>query len=182
LLMALAVSELVLFGLVGLPRLSWWAVRGLMWRIRTKLLVSYLFIAVVPLVLLTIFFLLVGFLGLSLAASYMVSSQMERTAQDLRTLAQATLASLRPDDPRLRRADGDADISPEAERPIEAKLRRRTGIQILSAVKRHLCGTGKKDFMGHLIRYKLAERLRRLSPRSLDMSDVFVKGMAIVGG
>jgi len=285
LLMALAVSELVLFGLVGLPRLSWWAVRGLMWRIRTKLLVSYLFIAVVPLVLLTIFFLLVGFLGLSLTASYMVSSQMERTAQDLRTLAQATLASLRPDDPRLRQtledrlsparvlhpnlewsfvrdgkplvtqgaaptqlpgwlpapsfagvvmdekrdvlrglwgqgtsflvldvptdegffarleaatgiaviasgkelktrrgADGDVDISPEAERAIEAKVRRSAGIPFLSAVERTLWGTGKKDFMGFLIRYKPAELLRRLSPGSLDMSDVFVKGMAIVGG
>jgi sigma-B regulation protein RsbU (phosphoserine phosphatase) len=286
LLMTLAVCRLVVFGAVGLPRLSRWIVRRLMWRIRTKLLVSYLFIAVVPLVLLTIFFLLVGFLGLSLTASYMVSSELERTAQELRALARATQASLRPDDPRLRQtiedrlsparalhpnlewsfvrdgkplatqgaapvrlpewlaapsfagvvmdgqrdvlrglwgqgssflvldvptdegfftrletatgitivasgkelkarrhgADGDMDLPPEAERAIEAKLKQSTGIPFLSAVERTLWDTGKKDFMGFLIRYRPAVLLRRLSPGSLDMSDVFVKAMALVGG
>jgi serine phosphatase RsbU (regulator of sigma subunit) len=285
LLIVLSVLVLVLFGLVGLPRLSRWAVRRLMWRIRTKMLVSYLFIAVVPLVLLTIFFLLVGFLGLSLTASYMVSSHMERTAQDLRTLAQATLSDLRPDDPRLRQtledrlsparglypnlewafvrdgkpavtqgtapsalpgwlpapafagvvkdekrealrglwgqgpsflvldvpADdsffarleastgiaviasdkevktrrghgGDVDISPEAERNLEAKLAGGGGVLFFSVVDRTEWSTGKKDVMGLAIRYKPAELVRRLSPGSLDMSDVFVKGMAFVGG
>ncbi len=286
LLMTLAVCRLVVFGLVGLPRLSRWIVRRLMWRIRTKMLVSYLFIAVVPLVLLTIFFLLVGFLGLSLTASYMVSSQMERTAQELRALAQATVASLRPDDPRLRQtiedrlsparvlhpnlewslvregkplatqgaaptrlpgwleapsfagvvldeqrdvlrglwgqgssflvldvptdeaffarleastgitiiasgkelkrrrgADGDVgELSPEAERAIENRFSRTAGVPFLSAVERTRWDTGRKDFMGFLIRYKPAEQLRRLSPGSLDLSDVFVKGMAFVGG
>ena len=287
LLTGLAVCRLVVFGAVGLPRLSRWAVRRLMWRIRTKMLVSYLFIAVVPLVLLTIFFLLVGFLGLSLTASYMVSSQMERTAQDLRTLAQATLSSVRLDDPRLRQtieerlsparvlhpnlewslvrdgkplvtrgaaptrlpewlpaasfagvaldeqrevlrglwgqgssflvldvptdegffarleaatgitiiasgkelktrrgADGDidVDVSPAAERVIESRARRAAGVPFLSAVERTVWDSGKKDFMGFLIRYKPAEQLRRLSPGSLDLSDVFVKGMALVGG
>jgi sigma-B regulation protein RsbU (phosphoserine phosphatase) len=100
----LAVLVLIVFALVGLPRLSRWAVRRLMWRIRTKLLVSYLFIAVVPLVLLTLFFFLAGFLGLSLMASYMVSSEVEREAHDLRTLAQATLADLHPEEPGLRKA------------------------------------------------------------------------------
>jgi len=286
LLMAPAVCRLVVFGAVGLPRLSRWIVRRLMWRIRTKMLVSYLFIAVVPLVLLTIFFLLAGFLGLSLTASYMVSSHMERTAQDLRSLAQATLSSVRLDDPRLRQtiedrlsparalhpnlewslvrdgkplvtqgaaptqlpdwlsgpsfagvaldqqhdvlralwgegsaflvldvptdeaffkrletatgitiiasgkalkrrrgADGDVvELSPEAEREIENRFSRSTGVPFLSAVERTRWDTGKKDFMGFLIRYQPAEQLRRLSPGSLDVSDVFVKGMAFVAG
>ena len=284
-LMALAVCVLVLFGLVGLPRLSRWVVRRLMWRIRTKMLVSYLFIAVVPLVLLTIFFLLVGFLGLSLTASYMVSSQMERAAQDLRNLAQATMTDLRLDDPRLRPtledrlsparslypnlewtlvrdgkplarqgaapaalpgwlpapsfagvvkdekrealrglwvqgpsflvldvptdqaffarleastgiaviasdkevkgrrgADGDVEISAEDERKLEAKLSGSGGVLFFSVVDRTDWATGKKDVMGLAIRYKPTELIRRLSPGSLDMSDVFVKGMAIVGG
>lgn len=287
LLMALAVCRLVVFGAVGLPRLSRWIVRRLMWRIRTKMLVSYLFIAVVPLVLLTIFFLLGGFLGLSLTASYMVSSQMERTAQELRTLAEATLSSVRLDDPRLRQtiegrlsparvlhpnlewslvrdgqplvtqgaaptrlpqwltapsfaglaldeqrdvlrgvsgqgstflvldvpadegffsrleaatgitiiasgkelkrrrgADGDdvVELSPEAERAIEDRFSRSAGAPFLSAVERTRWDTGKKDVMGFLIRYKPSEQLRRLSPGSLDVSDVFVKGMAFVAG
>jgi sigma-B regulation protein RsbU (phosphoserine phosphatase) len=75
-----------------------------MWRIRTKMLVSYLFIAVVPLVLLTLFFFLAGFLGLSLMASYMVSSEVEREARDLRTLAQTTLADLHVEEPGLGKA------------------------------------------------------------------------------
>ena len=286
LLMALAICVLALFGLVGLPRLSRWVVRRLMWRIRTKMLVSYLFIAVVPLVLLTIFFLLVGFLGLSLTASYMVSSQMERAAQDLRNLAQATMTDLRPDDARLRQtledrlsparslypnlewtlvrdgqplarqgaapvavpawlqapsfagvvkddrrealrglwvqgpsllvldvptdqaffarleastgiaviasdkevkarrgADGDVEISAEDEHKLEAKLTTGSGgVLFFSVVDRTDWATGKKDVMGLAIRYKPAELIRRLSPGSLDMSDVFVKGMAIVGG
>ena len=285
LLMAIAVCVLVLFGLVGLPRLSRWVVRRLMWRIRTKMLVSYLFIAVVPLVLLTIFFLLVGFLGLSLTASYMVSSQMERAAQDLRNLAQATMTDLRLDDPRLRQtledrlsparslypnlewtlvrdskplarqgaapaarpgwlpapsfagvvkdekrealrglwvqgpsflvldvptdqaffarleastgiaviasdkevkgrrgADGEVEISSADERKLEAKLHGSGGVLFFSVVDRTDWATGKKDVMGLAIRYKPAELIRRLSPGSLDMSDVFVKGMAIVGG
>ena len=287
-LIGLSVLVLVLFGLVGLPRLSRWAVRRLMWRIRTKMLVSYLFIAVVPLVLLTIFFLLVGFLGLSLTASYMVSSQMERAAQDLRNLAQATMTDLHPEDSRLRqtledrlsparglhpnlewtlvrdgkplarqgaapaalpgwlaapsfagvvkegkrealrglwvqgpsflaldvptdeaffarleastgiaviasdkevkeararrRGDGDVEISPEDERKLEAKLSGSGGVLFFSVVDRTDWDTGKKDVMGLAIRYKPAELFRRLSPGSLDMSDVFVKGMAIVGG
>ena len=51
-------------------RLGRAAVRGLLWRIRTKLLLSYLFIAVVPLVLAVIFFVLAGYLGVSMVASY----------------------------------------------------------------------------------------------------------------
>jgi serine phosphatase RsbU (regulator of sigma subunit) len=104
LLTVLSVVVLILFALVGLPRLSRWAVRRLMWRIRTKMLVSYLFIAVVPLVLLTLFFFLAGFLGLSLMASYMVSSEVEREAHDLRALAQSTLADLHAEEPGLRKA------------------------------------------------------------------------------
>jgi phosphoserine phosphatase RsbU/P len=92
---------LCVFGAWGLFRFGRFLVRNLLWRIRSKLLVSYLFIAVVPLVLLTTFFVLAGFLGLSLVASYMVSSQIEKTAQDLLTVAKSSLADLRLDGPHL---------------------------------------------------------------------------------
>ena len=53
-------DRLFLFGLVAVLRLGRYLVRRLLWRIRTKLIVSYLFIAFVPVVLLTLFFLLAG--------------------------------------------------------------------------------------------------------------------------
>src|SRR6185503_9071749 len=102
---------LCLFAAWGLFRFGRFLVRNLLWRIRSKLLVSYLFIAVVPLVLLTTFFVLAGFLGLSLVASYMVSSQIERTAQDLLTVAKSSLPDLRVSAP-----------GPELERALEQRL------------------------------------------------------------
>ena len=88
---------LVVLGPWGLYRLGRYLVRTLLWRIRSKLLVSYLFIAVVPLVLLTGFFGLGVFLGLSLVASYTVSSEVERAAQDLLTVGKTALAGARMD-------------------------------------------------------------------------------------
>ncbi len=86
---------LVVLGAWGLYRFGRYLVRRLLWRIRSKLLVSYLFIAVVPLVLLTGFFVLAGFLGLSLVASYTVSSEVERVAQELLTIGKSALAGSR---------------------------------------------------------------------------------------
>ena len=91
----LNVVVLVGFCAWGLYRFGRYLVRRLLWRIRSKLLVSYLFIAVVPLVLLTAFFVLAGFLGLSLVASFTVSSEVERAAQDLLTVGKSALLGLR---------------------------------------------------------------------------------------
>ena len=88
---------LLVLGPWGLYRLGRYLVRTLLWRIRSKLLVSYLFIAVVPLVLLTAFFGLGVFLGLSLVASYTVSSEVERAAQDLLTVGKAAAAGAKAD-------------------------------------------------------------------------------------
>ena len=93
-------SRLVLFvfAAYGLFRLGRLAVRRLMWRIRTKLIVSYLFIAVVPLVLLALLFLLAGLLFSGLVASHIISAEAERTARELRSIARAALWKLPPDD------------------------------------------------------------------------------------
>ena len=88
---------LAVLGPWGLYRLGRFLVRTLLWRIRSKLLVSYLFIAVVPLILLTGFFGLGVFLGLSLVASYTVSSEVERAAQDLLTVGKAAAAGAKVD-------------------------------------------------------------------------------------
>ena len=85
---------LVVFGAIHGVRLARWLIQHLLWRIRTKLLVSYLFIAVVPVVLLALFFLIAGLLSLTLVASYMVASQVERTAQQLKVIAHAAALGL----------------------------------------------------------------------------------------
>jgi serine phosphatase RsbU (regulator of sigma subunit) len=95
-LAGIAAAILLVYGLYAAVRLSRAALRRLLWRIRTKLLVSYLFIAVVPVVLVTAFFLVAGLIGMLLVTSYMVSAHVEAHAEELQTLARATLASLPP--------------------------------------------------------------------------------------
>jgi serine phosphatase RsbU (regulator of sigma subunit) len=95
-LAAVAGLVLIVFALYAAARVSRAALRRLLWRIRTKLIVSYLFIAVVPVVLLTAFFLVAGLLGMNLVTTYMVGSHIEADAEQLRTLARATLAGLPP--------------------------------------------------------------------------------------
>jgi len=66
----------------------------LLWRIRTKLIVSYLFIALVPVVLLTLFMAVAGVLLLGLMASRIVSGEVERSGQVLLATARAAFAGL----------------------------------------------------------------------------------------
>ena len=58
---------LLLFASWGLLSALAWMSRRLIWRIRTKLIVSYLFIALVPVVLLTLFMAVAGVLLLWIA-------------------------------------------------------------------------------------------------------------------
>ncbi len=60
----------------------------LLYRIRTKLLLSGLFIAVVPVVLLTLLFLVAGLLFGGLVASHLVSTEIDRQAERLTAQAQ----------------------------------------------------------------------------------------------
>jgi sigma-B regulation protein RsbU (phosphoserine phosphatase) len=83
-LAGVAAAVLVVFAAYAAVRVSRWALRRLLWRIRTKLIVSYLFIAVVPVVLLTVFFLVAGLLGMSLVTSYMVAAHIDADAEELR--------------------------------------------------------------------------------------------------
>jgi serine phosphatase RsbU (regulator of sigma subunit) len=64
----------------------------LLFKIRTKLLLSYLFVAVVPVVLLTCFFLLAGLLFSGLVASFMVTSHLDRKAETMQALAAGAFA------------------------------------------------------------------------------------------
>jgi serine phosphatase RsbU (regulator of sigma subunit) len=88
---------LFLYAIWGAWRFSRFAMRRLLWRIRTKLLVSYLFIAVVPIVLLFCLFGLAGLLLTGLIGSHMVTSEVDRVVATLETANRVALAAL-PED------------------------------------------------------------------------------------
>ncbi len=90
---------LFVFGAWFLFRFGRFLLRKFLWKIRRKLILSYLFIAVVPLVLLTGLFLLGGILFSGLVGSYMVSMELEGATRELQGTARTTLADLPLDSP-----------------------------------------------------------------------------------
>jgi sigma-B regulation protein RsbU (phosphoserine phosphatase) len=73
----------VTFCWVAAYRLFRWLLRRWLWRIRTKLILSYMFVAVVPLVLLALFFGLAGVMFSGVVSSYMVTSEIGRRADEI---------------------------------------------------------------------------------------------------
>ena len=91
-----------------------WLSDRLLWRIRTKLIVSYLFIALVPVVLLTLFMAVAGVLLLGLIASRVVTAEVERSGDVLLTAARTALVGLPESDAEAARALG-ARLQPARE-------------------------------------------------------------------
>src|SRR5579872_781147 len=82
---------LVAIGLVYFAfRLTVLAKRRLLWRVRRKLILSYVFIGFVPALLLGAFSLLVGFLLFYNFSSYLVQSRLRALSEQARFLAQGT--------------------------------------------------------------------------------------------
>ncbi len=84
---------LFFYAVWGTFRLGRYLVRRLLWRIRTKLIVSYLFIAVVPVVLLLLLFALGALLFSGLVAGYIVTSDIQSRAEALQATARSVLMS-----------------------------------------------------------------------------------------
>ena len=82
-LAGLARVALFLYAVAYGWRVAAYVLGALLFKIRTKLLISYLFIAVVPLVLLTLLFLVAGLLFGGLVASHLVTSEIDRQAERL---------------------------------------------------------------------------------------------------
>jgi serine phosphatase RsbU (regulator of sigma subunit) len=85
--------------IVGGLRLAAFVLRRLLWRIRTKLILSYLFIALVPVVLLTLFFFIASVLLLNLMAAHLVTAEIDGMGQTLVAEARTSLAGLPASDP-----------------------------------------------------------------------------------
>src|SRR5262245_12571933 len=77
---------------------GWLAVRRwqprLLWRVRRKLTLSYIFIGFVPIVLVVVFFLLCGLLLFFNVSSYLVQSRVNALVDETRFLAEATAIEL----------------------------------------------------------------------------------------
>ncbi len=72
----------------GLTRLAMWAKRRLLWRVRRKLILSYVFVGVVPALLVVTFFLLAGLILVFNVSSYLVQSRIRSLTDQARFLAQ----------------------------------------------------------------------------------------------
>ncbi|HYE86894.1 MAG TPA: SpoIIE family protein phosphatase [Vicinamibacterales bacterium] len=72
----------------GLTRLAVWAKRRLLWRVRRKLILSYVFVGVVPALLVITFFLLAGLIIAFNVSSYLVQSRVRNLTEQARFLAQ----------------------------------------------------------------------------------------------
>jgi phosphoserine phosphatase RsbU/P len=83
-----------IFACVVAFRLVAFVLARLLWRIRTKLILSYLFVAVVPLVLLLMFFAVAALLTSGVVASSMVTAEAERRVEELGRLAQGAAEAL----------------------------------------------------------------------------------------
>ena len=82
--LALAIgAAYVVFKLVALGR------RHLLWRVRRKLMLSYVLVGVFPATLIVVFFLLCGFLLFYNFSSYLVQSHLRGLADQARFLAQS---------------------------------------------------------------------------------------------
>ena len=82
-------SLALLFALAyGLTRFAVWAKRRLLWRVRRKLILSYVFVGVVPALLVITFFLLAGLILAFNVSSYLVQSRVRNLTDQARFLAQ----------------------------------------------------------------------------------------------
>ena len=68
--------------------------RRLLWRVRRKLILSYIFVGFVPALLIVAFFLLCGFLLFYNFSSYLVQSRLRALAEQARSIAQGTAVEI----------------------------------------------------------------------------------------
>ncbi len=90
----------------------------LLWRIRRKLIISYLLIGLVPTVLILFFFLLTAYLVFGQVSSYILSASLEKVAAEAAHGADLVVADLL----RIRARTGPRIPNPEIERTLKERL------------------------------------------------------------
>src|SRR5919201_391218 len=120
---ALSTLALVVGGGYFLIRLSMTAQRRLLWRVRRKLILSYIFIGFIPALLIVAFFLLCGLMLFFNFSSYLVQSRLRILTDQTRSIAQKAAAE-------IQRA-GPADAHSILERTRAIAEERYPGISVV---------------------------------------------------
>ena len=89
-------TTLVVVGAVGVlvVPLAFGLQRRLLWRVRRRLILSYVFIGLIPVLLVGVFFLLAGVLTLLAASSYLVELSLDDLVDEARIAANGVVAEL----------------------------------------------------------------------------------------
>jgi serine phosphatase RsbU (regulator of sigma subunit) len=98
---ALGSLALIFVALYGLTRGAFWAKRRLLWRVRRKLILSYIFVGLVPGLLIIAFFLLAGLMLFFNVSSYLVQSRVRTLVDQGRFLAQTVVLEAEREAPNL---------------------------------------------------------------------------------
>lgn len=99
---AIGSLALIFVALYGATRGVIWAKRRLLWRVRRKLILSYIFVGLVPGLLIIAFFLLAGLLLSFTVSSYLVQSRVRTLVDQGRFLAQTVVLEIERQAPALR--------------------------------------------------------------------------------
>jgi sigma-B regulation protein RsbU (phosphoserine phosphatase) len=105
--------------------------RHLLWRVRRKLMLSYVFVGFFPATLIVVFFLLCGFLLFYNFSSYLVQSHLRSLADQAKFLAQSTALE-------IQRADG-RDASGIVERRQSGAMGELEGLSIAVVPADRMC-------------------------------------------
>ncbi len=92
---------LIFVAVYGATRAVFWAKRRLLWRVRRKLILSYIFVGLVPGLLIIAFFLLAGLMLFYNVSSYLVQSRVRNLVDQGRFLAQTVVFEAERDGPGL---------------------------------------------------------------------------------
>ncbi len=107
--------------------------RRLLWRVRRKLTLSYIFIGFVPILLIVVFFLLCGLLLFFNVSSYLVQTRVNALVDETRFLAEATAIE-------LEETSGDAGFADVLRRRQEAAAARFRGASYEVVPTLRMCG------------------------------------------
>src|SRR5712692_9126963 len=113
------------------------AVRSLLWRVRNRMIVLFLFIGLVPLLLITALIGLAGYMLIGQAAVYMATSELDRRADRLQDSATALAWTLRTVPPDRRPAVATTFLEHAAESwpGLEALVRGATKMTTFPSVQ-----------------------------------------------
>ncbi len=150
-LMVVATAGAFLTGVFVLWRFGTLLVRRSIWRLRNRLIMTYIFIGLVPLVLIIVLVLLGGYTMAGQTAMYLVSSELDRTMDGLRLPAR--ILSMNPNTPHDEVLDQVAGFINQRFDTFEVAIQEPKGVSHYPAAsKLEPAGPLKRDHLGLTIK------------------------------